>query len=665
MAGAVLLGSLATGLVAASTTYTITFTETGLPAGTNWSITFNSVSMSSTTSTITFGSISGGTYYYWSATNPVTIKPGIQYGANPTGSYMYVPQQLTQVVVFQKQLQVTFVAAPTSDGFTSPGGSPFFPAGSQIPITAGHYTGYAFQTWVAGPGVATLANANLSSTMATITGTGRITAHFTPIPSRVAFSEVGLPSGKGWSVTFAGSNYISGKSGLTAGAHPPGGYSWSIPAVSGGTGTQYSPTPSSGTMTVPYQTSQTVVFVLQYQVAFATLPAGSGSTTPSATTYYNNGSAVAVAASSTSTTVFSRWSSSNAAIGLASAANESTFATVGGHGTLTAKFVAGTPCSNCTLNFTEFGLPAGTSWGVTFNNLFYGGSTPTISVPGVKSSVSWTVSSPLSSGNALVEYVASPYYGYMYIPGQSSQAIVFTEEAYVTVLTSPNYYASLTVGSGYAAVGSTLAISAINSDSWAFQSWSTNSTALILAHAKSSATTLKVTGPGALVANYVQPSKSLAFEEFNLPKATTWWIDFAGTYYSSSTPWINVTQIPVGSYSWSVPAPIAGASAGMQYASVYTYGGVNVNDVSVQAIVFQKQFLVTFLTSGKSGGSVSPTGSSYYPAGSILPLSADNGTNANFTAWSTSNALLVIGQPSYASTTLKVTGSGNVTAKFT
>ncbi|MEM3325620.1 MAG: S53 family peptidase, partial [Thermoplasmata archaeon] len=46
------------------TTYTVTFTESGLPSGTSWSVTFNSNTKSSTTNTISFTGIANGTYSY-------------------------------------------------------------------------------------------------------------------------------------------------------------------------------------------------------------------------------------------------------------------------------------------------------------------------------------------------------------------------------------------------------------------------------------------------------------------------------------------------------------------------------------------------------------------------------------------------------------------------
>jgi len=50
----------------AAGSYTVTFTESGLTTGTSWSVTFNTVLMSSVTTTIAFTSIASGTYTFTS-----------------------------------------------------------------------------------------------------------------------------------------------------------------------------------------------------------------------------------------------------------------------------------------------------------------------------------------------------------------------------------------------------------------------------------------------------------------------------------------------------------------------------------------------------------------------------------------------------------------------
>ena len=83
--------------------YTVTFTESGLPSGTSWSVTFNGLTQSSTGSYITFSGISPGTYTY-----TVTAPSG--YFASPSiGSVTVSTSNVTVAIAFSQQTySVTF-----------------------------------------------------------------------------------------------------------------------------------------------------------------------------------------------------------------------------------------------------------------------------------------------------------------------------------------------------------------------------------------------------------------------------------------------------------------------------------------------------------------------------------------------------------------------------
>ncbi len=96
-------------------TYTVTFTESGLTAGTSWSVTFNALLESSVTSTIAFASVAGGTY---------TFTSGVvaNFTANPaTGSVVVNGAAAGQTVTFN-------AAGATGGGGSSSGGgwTPFW-----------------------------------------------------------------------------------------------------------------------------------------------------------------------------------------------------------------------------------------------------------------------------------------------------------------------------------------------------------------------------------------------------------------------------------------------------------------------------------------------------------------------------------------------------------
>ncbi len=72
-------GSMLQGVLAyeptGSSTYSVTYTETGLPSGTIWSVTFNSVTDSSTSSSIQFTVISNGTYSFSVSSTGYSASP--------------------------------------------------------------------------------------------------------------------------------------------------------------------------------------------------------------------------------------------------------------------------------------------------------------------------------------------------------------------------------------------------------------------------------------------------------------------------------------------------------------------------------------------------------------------------------------------------------------
>ncbi len=157
--------------------YTITFTETGLPPGTAWNVTFNGVTTSSTTSTITFTNISAGTYQ-WSTGTPITGGSGTRYNTQQSATSISVPSQTAQTVTFKTQYQVSFAANPTSSGTVTPTNAIFCDAGATLPITATGSGNYIFQNWSSTTANIAFTNGNTASTTATVNGPGTITASF-------------------------------------------------------------------------------------------------------------------------------------------------------------------------------------------------------------------------------------------------------------------------------------------------------------------------------------------------------------------------------------------------------------------------------------------------------------------------------------------------------
>ena len=127
-------GTLTANFVPTASTYDVTFTESGLPDSTSWSVTFNSVTQSSTTSTITFSGVSAGSHS-WTVLTPISGASGVRYIASTSSGTMSVPSTVSQIIPYTTQYELTMVA---NFGTTSPslGGSNWYTAGSTATISA-------------------------------------------------------------------------------------------------------------------------------------------------------------------------------------------------------------------------------------------------------------------------------------------------------------------------------------------------------------------------------------------------------------------------------------------------------------------------------------------------------------------------------------------------
>ncbi len=207
--------------VVALPTYTVTFTESGLPASSNWSVTLNGTTVSSTTSTITFD-LTNATYRYTAASVPGTpasrghrATPG--YAPSPVegnvtvsgGGSVAVTYTLADSVTFKEvgllSLETWTVSTPAARASaTTPlrGSSSIVlaePSGS-LTFTVSPPSGY---------GVAEVTGTSSPSwDTATISGPTTLVVHFGPLEN-LYFETTGLPSGTSWSVTIS-SGYSHG-----------------------------------------------------------------------------------------------------------------------------------------------------------------------------------------------------------------------------------------------------------------------------------------------------------------------------------------------------------------------------------------------------------------------------------------------------------------------
>ncbi len=225
--------------------YTVTFTESGLPAGTSWSVTFNGTLESNTTSasggSIVFQDVIDGVYSY-------TVGTVANYSSTGSGTVTVDGSNVQKTITFSL---VTYSATFTETGLT---------AGTTWSVTIGTQTVQSTTSTI----TFALANGTYTYTVGTVSGytasptTGSITVTpagvstpitFTAVPVTtytVTFTESGLTSGSTWSVTLNGvTKSASAGSSIVFTGLSNGSLSYSIAAVSG-----YTASPSSGTVTV-------------------------------------------------------------------------------------------------------------------------------------------------------------------------------------------------------------------------------------------------------------------------------------------------------------------------------------------------------------------------------------------------------------------------------
>jgi YVTN family beta-propeller protein len=170
----------------ATETYTVTFTESGLPAGTQWSVTFNGLTKSSTSSSITFTGVPAGNYT-WNATSIIAVGNGTRYVAQTSSGTISVPNASSVSLHYVKQYRVTI--QPTAGGSTSPSGTFWYNAGSTVNITAVPAPGYEFVGWETNSSI-TFTNSSSATTNMTVNSPGTVVALFKAVPTTTTTSTV-------------------------------------------------------------------------------------------------------------------------------------------------------------------------------------------------------------------------------------------------------------------------------------------------------------------------------------------------------------------------------------------------------------------------------------------------------------------------------------------
>jgi hypothetical protein len=259
--------------------YTVTFTETGLPFGTAWGVTFNSSFYASAgyMGTVTINNVVNGNYS-WNVSSFVGLTP-----TPPSGSIMVNGANFRQAITFAAPpgtYTVTFdengLPFGTTWTVTFNGVNHASTFGGIITINAVGNGSYPWNTSITAGLYPHPPSGNLGVNGGPVTQTVNFTASLNLFT--VTFSETGL-FGTAWSVTFNNAVYKSAAYGgnIVIDNVTNGSYAWNVTPVSG-----YTATPPSGSLTVNgNNAAQAIVFTAitgVYAVTFTELGLAPGTT---------------------------------------------------------------------------------------------------------------------------------------------------------------------------------------------------------------------------------------------------------------------------------------------------------------------------------------------------------------------------------------------------
>jgi hypothetical protein len=530
--------------------HAVTFTETGLPAGTHWSVAIPGEPTGTSSGTTIVFSLPNGGYTY-------TVSTVAGYETTQLGSF--------SVSGAAVGISVPFVVATYPVTFTETG----------LPNGVTWYTnlsgGPSLQATVSGASgtsvSASLANGSYAFTVATndqrwmpsasspvvVDGAGvGVPVTFSEVTYGVTYSETGLPAGQTWAVTFDGVPMPTLTDGatdsLTFAAEPNGTYAYAIADVPGW---HESTLPYSGTASVNGgPLAETVVFSeVTYGVAFneSGLPSGQ---TWSVT--FNGGTASTVTDGGTDSVSFAAVpnGSYNYSIADVSGWHESGLAYSGSvtvAGGFLAESVTFSQVTN-TVTFTESGLPSGTTW---YANGSWGSLSATVS--GVTGT---SVSTELANGTYSYSVASAnrswsaPTPAPLVVTGPESVGIPFSLVSYLVTFTESGLPAgtnwSVTLGGATESGTGSVIVFAEPNGTYAY----TIGTVRNYSTTSSGTTTVDGAPVGVGVA-FAPVTYLVTFHETGLPAGTSWSVTVGATTVSGTTASLKF-HLMNGTYGFSV-----------------------------------------------------------------------------------------------------------------
>jgi YVTN family beta-propeller protein len=649
-----------------ATTYPVTFSQTGLPAGTVWSVTVDGTTQNSTGGSIAF-SEPNGTSSYSIGGIAGWHQSALPYSGTVTvsGSAVTEPTMVFTNVTYRITFSESGLPNRTSWSVTF-NGTRQSSTGTLMHFTESNgtysYTIGAVNGW----------NQTTLPHMGTVAVNGsdvvEPTLAFSPFLFSVTFSEAGLPNGTAWSITFNGTQENSTTSTISFSAGN-GTYSYSIAPVSGWLQSTLPYSGGSVTVNGAAVTEPTLVFVqLVYLVTFTEsgLPNG---TVWSVTLNASSGGGSTVSSNTTSLSFSEPNGSYTYSI-----------TPISGWGQATLPYsgplnVSGAAVTEPTLAFTQVlynvtfsqsGLPAGTPWSVTLDGALESSVGGPIVFAETNGSFLYTISSVSGWHQSTL-----PYTGPLNVTGASvtEPTLVFTQVFYTVTFSQTGLPAGTTWsvtlnGTFRSSMGSSISFTEAN----ATYSYTIGSIAGWFQSALPYSGAVTVSG-----ASLTEPTLAFAkfaytvtFAETGLPSGTAWSVTLQGVSHNSTTSSIVFTE-PNGTYTFTI-LPVAGYVSNITSGSVTVPGSVgSLTEKASFASVVPQQYTVTVTETGLPAGtswSVTFNGTTTASTSSSITFTVPNGTYvysigsvAGYSANQTSGSVTVSG--SGASVTIGFTSNSS------
>ena len=594
--------------------YTVTFSETGLPSGTGWTIFFDDSNSTTTHSSLPSFSVPNGSYSYTASTQSPYYR-----ATPPSGTVTVQGAPVSLSIQFVHLWTVSFTETglpsgrawnvtldQTTHSSTSPTIS-FNTTNGTHPFTVGFESGYAPTP----PNGTVTVNGSGSTTSISFV---RVYHNYT-----VTFSESGLPKSTNWTVVLSsyGSSTVQSPYQILFSV-PNGTFAYSVENVSG-----FSPLPLTGSVTVSGSSKTVfVTFLPTYNVTFheTGLPLSGG---PSWSVRLGGNTASGSVSSLVIPELPGNYTYSVGAI-LGYLASPT-------RGNIT---VAQQPITvnilwtvvNYSVTFAETGLPSNVtwSWEVTLgrypNALSRASSTPMINFSEPNGTY------PFAVGN-VPGFVPVPSAGNVTVPGGNvTQTIVFQPEATYNVFFNesglvPGTRWNVTVDSvEYDSVGPTILFVAVNG-TYPFQVGAVTGYTHTVSPSGSSVV-VKGANRTILIVFTAIPY-SVSFTESGLPGGTNWSVALGGLTKSATTNTIRFS-VPNGCYLFSIPGQDG-------YVAAPSSGTLLVNGTPVvETVVWSKfTYLLAFSETGlptSTNWSVSLAGITKSTNSSEIDFSVANGS---------------------------------------